>query len=178
MSNNEKKGGLPLEPYENALYEMLVDISRALDRIEMQWLRQSKDFDLTMSDIHLLYAVGPAEKKSRDDVPGNTPGGGKTISELSKILHIRLPSVTLAVNKLVQKGYLEKVKDDADKRVVYVRLTRLGLKAEHAHRYFHRNMTRSITGEMSDEEQSVLLSGLGKLYNYFMSTLPDTADEA
>lgn len=153
-----------MEANENALYEMLVDISRALDRIELQWLRQSKDFDLTMSDIHLLYAVG-----SRSE--------GKTISELSQILHIRLPSVTLAVNKLVQKGYLAKVKDSVDKRVVYVTLTRLGQKAEHAHRYFHRNMTRSITSTMTDQEQEILLSGLGKFYNYFMSTLPEANKE-
>lgn len=160
-----------MEPNENALYEMLVEISRALDRIELQWLRQSKDFDLTMSDIHLLYAVGPTGGAEEEE-------GGRTISELSQILHIRLPSVTLAVNKLAQKGYLEKVKTDSDKRMVRVKLTRLGKKAEHAHRYFHRNMTRSITNDMTQEEQDILLSGLGKLYRYFMSTLPQKEEEA
>lgn len=154
-----------MDVYENALHDMLVELSRALDLIELQWLQQSKDFDLTMSDIHLLAAV--SQKKNN---------AGKTISELSQILNIRLPSVTLAVNKLVQKGYLEKSRNSEDKRIVHVTLTRLGKKAEHAHRYFHRNMTRAITEDMTEDEEKVLLSGLGKLYTYFMSTLPSAKE--
>ncbi len=163
-----------MEPYENALYDLLVDISRALDLIELEWLRQSKDFDLTMSDIHLLAALEPTREKQGKA----KKHAGKTISELSQMLNIRLPSVTQTVNKLVQKGYLEKVKCSDDKRVVYVSLTRLGQKAEHAHRYFHRNMTRAITADLDDNEQRALLSGLSKLYGYFMSTLPHQEQEA
>ena len=59
---------------------------------------------------------------------------GRTISSIAEDLGISMPSVTVAINKLQAKGYVQKVRCEADSRVVYVKLTRSGKRADAAHR--------------------------------------------
>lgn len=115
-------------------------------------LRASHSLPLSISEIHLLDAIACAGN-------GNAP----TISDISDFLDIRLPSATAGVNKLAAKGYVEKEKCGSDGRIVRVRLTRQGRRAESAHRYFHRNMVRTVTKELSEDEKGALLKGISKL---------------
>lgn len=69
---------------------------------------------------------------------------------LPKVLTLP-PSVTVAINKLVKKGYVKKEKSNTDGRVVYVRLTDKGLRIDKIHQYFHVKMVKDISKEMTDE---------------------------
>lgn len=142
---------------ETQLNDLLVKAYRSIEQIEEMSLRNTKGINLTISEIHLLEAVGPPILNSE----------GKTVSEISDILGISLPSVTFAINKLVRKGYVTKQKSSLDGRLVYVTLTRAGQRAEHSHRYFHRSMIRSITSEMDENEKQALLQGVVKLNDFF-----------
>ena len=146
-----------MDSFETRLNDLLVRAHRSLEIIEGQMLREGSGLNLTISEIHLLEAVGPPAK----DKPGTT------VSEVSEALGISLPSVTLAVNKLVAKGYLTKQRSGTDGRVVYLRLTRSGQKAEHAHRYFHRRMVRAIAAGLSAEEKQSLMKGIENLNAFF-----------
>ncbi|MFV0413144.1 MAG: MarR family winged helix-turn-helix transcriptional regulator [Oscillospiraceae bacterium] len=137
---------------ENNLNTLLVKVYRSLEKLEEEMLRASKNIHLTINEIHMLEAIEESSKE-----------GSATISDISAYLDISLPSVTLAVNKLVRKGYVTKEKCGEDGRVVRVKLTREGHRAEHAHRYFHRAMVRSITQDLSEEERAALLMGVAKL---------------
>lgn len=50
------------------------------------------------------------------------------ITELSKILSAPKPNVTCWVEKLVKIGFAERAFDEADRRIIYVKLTEEGLK--------------------------------------------------
>lgn len=63
---------------------------------------------------------------------------GMTVSEIAQQLKVTKPSVTVAVNKLVQKGYCEKQRLPGDGRAVQVMLTPEGKKVEAFHRRCHR----------------------------------------
>ncbi|NLW78432.1 MAG: MarR family transcriptional regulator [Ruminococcaceae bacterium] len=141
-----------MDAFEKNLNTLLVRVYDAMDKLEEAMLRASSSIPLSISEIHALEAVVEA-------------GSGEvaTISELSEYLDVRLPSVTNVVNKLERKGYVERMKCGNDGRVVRVSLTREGRRAERAHRYFHRTMVRSVTQELSEEEQQALLKGIGKL---------------
>jgi DNA-binding MarR family transcriptional regulator len=54
---------------------------------------------------------------------GNAP---KTISDIATELGITSSTVTVAINKLMKKGYVEKSKDASDGRSVNVFLSPLG----------------------------------------------------
>lgn len=49
-----------------------------------------------------------------------------TITELAKIMQITKPSLTSAVNKLMDIGIVHKIPSEHDKRVVYIELTEKG----------------------------------------------------
>lgn len=144
-----------MDAFETMLNTQLLNVYRLIEKLEEEMLRASKNIPLSISELHLLEAVALEDK-----------GGGATISEISVSLDISLPSVTLAVNKLVRKGYVTKEKCGSDGRVVRVRLTREGRRAEAAHRYFHRSMVRNVTQEMTAEEKDALTKGVGKLETF------------
>ncbi len=49
--------------------------------------------------------------------------GGPTCKELADFLRISTPNLTYRVNKLVSRGYLEKVQDERDRRRYHLRVT-------------------------------------------------------
>ena len=140
-----------MKPFEEQLNEVIVDTYRSILRVEENILKRSDQTDLSISEIHMLEAVGKGKDRRR------------TISELAEVLNITLPSVTVAINKLMKKGYVEKVRGEEDGRIVYVSLTRQGRRIDSAHRYFHESMVRSIIRDMTESEMQALYKGDMKL---------------
>lgn len=140
-----------MKPLEEQLNDLIVDAYRSILRVEETILKRSDNIDLSINEMHMLEAVGKGKNKP------------KTISEIAEDLDITLPSVTVAINKLVKKGYVEKLRGEEDGRIVYVTLTKQGKKIDSVHRYFHESMVRSIISGMSEQEQQVLYQGILKL---------------
>lgn len=144
-----------MDSFERNLNNLLVKVYRSLEKLEEGMLKASKNLNLSISEIHMLEAVQVAAGEN-----------GASISDISEQLDISLPSVTLAVNKLVKKGYVTKNKCTGDGRVVRVTLTREGRRAERAHAYFHRQMVRAVSAEMTENERETLLKGVAKLDDF------------
>ena len=94
-----------------------------------------------------------------------------TINEMHLI-----ESVGKGNNKLMKKGYVEKIRSEEDARIVYVSLTRMGKKIDSVHRYFHESMVRSIIRDMSEEEQQALYKGIMKLDQFLKEQLGEPLD--
>ena len=77
----------------------------------------------------------------------------------------------VAINKLMKKGYVEKVRGEEDGRIVYVSLTRQGRRIDSAHRYFHESMVRSIIRDMTESEMQALYKGVMKLDTFLKEQL-------
>lgn len=148
-----------MKPFEEQLNEVIVDTYRSILRVEENILKRSDQTDLSISEIHMLEAVGKGKDRRR------------TISELAEVLNITLPSVTVAINKLMKKGYVEKVRGEEDGRIVYVSLTRQGRRIDSAHRYFHESMVRSIIRDMTESEMHALYKGVMKLDTFLKEQL-------
>ena len=148
-----------MKPFEEQLNEVIVDTYRSILRVEENILKRSDQTDLSISEIHMLEAIGKGKDRRR------------TISELAEVLNITLPSVTVAINKLMKKGYVEKVRGEEDGRIVYVSLTRQGRRIDSAHRYFHESMVRSIIRDMTESEMQALYKGVMKLDTFLKEQL-------
>lgn len=148
-----------MEQFASRLNNLLVDTFKHILKVEEESIKRSEKLNLTISEMHLIESVGKGE------------GKGRKISELAEDLCITLPSVTVAINKLVKKGYVEKVPSTTDKRVVYVVLTELGEKTQAVHRYFHESMVRSVTEELTEEEKDAMYKGIEKLNTFFKKRL-------
>ena len=148
-----------MKPFEEQLNAVIVDTYRSILKVEETILKRSDKIDLSINEMHMLEAVGKGKDRRR------------TISELAEELNITLPSVTVAINKLMKKGYVEKVRGEEDGRIVYVSLTRMGKKIDSVHSYFHESMVRSIIRDMTEEEQQILYKGVMKLDQFLKDQL-------
>ena len=124
-------------------------------KIEEQALKKSDNIGLSMSEIHMIEAVGKA---------GDS---GAKLSDIAEDLSITLPSVTISINKLSGKGFIEKIRHTGDGRVVFASLTEQGKRIERAHRYFHERLVNTVTKDLSEQEKNDLLKGVNKLNSFF-----------
>jgi len=145
-----------MDEFSAELNDLLVGAYRSVLKLEESILRSVEDqLDLSISELHMLDAISKGGTR------------GLIISDIAQKLEITLPSVTVAINKMVKKGYVQKLRSQKDGRVIHVILTRQGQRISMAHRYFHEQMVRSVAGTISPEEKKVLLMGMRNLNFFF-----------
>ena len=96
-----------MKPLEEQLNDLIVDAYRSILKVEETILKRTDSIDLSINEMHMLEAVGKGKNKP------------KTISEIAEDLGITLPSVTVAINKLVKKGYVEKLRGGRTHRLCH-----------------------------------------------------------
>lgn len=138
------------------LNELLVEIYRNIQILEESELKKSR-LNLSISEMHLIELIAKAE--------------GMTVSEIAQRLKVTKPSVTVAVNKLVQKGYCEKRRTEDDGRAVRVVLTQAGKKVDAFHRRCHRSMIREISDDLTEAEKADLLRTMSRINSYFKTKI-------
>jgi DNA-binding MarR family transcriptional regulator len=144
-----------MDPFSASLNEMLVNTYRSVLAIEEAMLMSFSGDSLSISEMHMIEAVGDAGP------------GGRMITDIGKALDISPPSVTMMVKRLEKKGFVVKARCEQDGRRIYVRLTELGRRADISHRYFHRQMVRAVGRSIPEEEKAALLHGLTALNEFF-----------
>jgi len=89
--------------------------------------------------------------------------GTKTMGEMAQIFGISLPSVTELVNKLVNTGFVERVADKSDRRIVKVSLTpsAKGLSEKIISAY--RNKIEYALSTLSKDESEKLIGYLERM---------------
>jgi DNA-binding MarR family transcriptional regulator len=143
------------DDFGERLNELIVTTFHSILKVEERALQESGSTDLSMSEMHLIEAVSLLQHAKA------------TVSDLAAYLHVTLPSVTVAVNKLQAKGYLAKVRATHDARKVYVALTDLGEAVNEYHALFHARMVKAISHSFTPSEKNVLLQGVIKLNDFF-----------
>jgi len=144
-----------MDAFAAALNDLLVNTFNSILRLEEDSLRRLSAGKLSISEMHFLEAVAKGGPE------------GRSITDIARELAITLPSVTAAANKLTKKGFLIKARDETDKRMVKVSLSREGRRAEAAHRFFHRQMVHSVSQGLGEEQREALFQGLLNLHDFF-----------
>lgn len=105
--------------------------------------------DLTVTQMHYLEVI---------DTLGNP-----NITELASAMQITKPSVTVAIDKLIEKDYIHKVQSDADRRNSHLHLTQKGKRINAMHEYAHQRFSELIEEALNPEEIAQMIKILGKL---------------
>ena len=132
--------------------EYLTSIFNNVLVIEEVSLRGSRFKDISIKEMHTVDVIG-----NFSDV---------TPSFVSKELMVTLGTVTTCLNNLERKGYIERIRSDQDRRVVYLHLTKKGRLVHRLHKRFHKAMVEQIIDGMSPEEINVMGKGLTNLYQF------------
>ena len=93
----------------------------------------------------------------------------RTMTEVACDLSITLGTLTAAINNLVKKGYVERKKSEADRRIVNIQLTKKGKLAYRVHEKFHTDMVKATIEGLKEEEEEILVKSLEKLNEFFKS---------
>ena len=132
-----------MEPNLETVNDYLVSVFNDILTIEESELKKSQFNDLSITEMHTIEAIGMYKKK--------------TSSEVAKELSITVGTLTVAINNLVKKGYVERLRSEDDRRVVKLGLTKKGKLLFRVHQHFHREMVKNILKGMEQEEEQALL---------------------
>lgn len=138
--------------YES-LNSLLVILFNDIMNIEEKALITDEFKDISVTDMHIIEAVGVKEPK--------------TMTTISKSLGVTMGTLTVGINGLVKKGYVIRTRGEKDRRIVYASLTDKGVRAYEHHKQFHKDMIAHIMEDLSEEEAAVLIKTFTRLENYF-----------
>ena len=141
-----------MEPNLETVNDYLDSVFNDILTIEESELKKSQFNDLSITEMHTIEAIGMYKKK--------------TSSEVAKELSITVGTLTVAINNLVKKGYVERLRSEDDRRVVKLGLTKKGKLLFRVHQHFHREMVKNILKGMEQEEEQALLRALKNLHDF------------
>lgn len=128
---------------------LLIEVYDDIGLIEERSLKSGAFKDLSITELHTLEAIGLYSSK--------------TMSEIAFALNITTGTLTIAIDKLIKKGYVSRKRSETDRRIVNVTLTKKGKLAYRIHEKFHFEMVRMVLEDLSEEEGAVLIKSLDKL---------------
>lgn len=141
----------------------LVAVFNEVLDIEEGALRVSTFSDLSIKEMHTVEAIGMYVEH--------------TTSEVAKKLNITAGTLTVAINALVKKGYVERIRMEKDRRVVKLGLTKKGRLLYRLHDKFHREMVKNTIRDMEDQEVKVLLKGLNNLHGFLFGLVQNIKEQ-
>ena len=85
------------------------------------------------------------------------------ITELASEMKLTKPTVTVAVDKLIDRDYIYKVQSDEDRRNSHLHLTDRGKQINAMHAYAHERFSELIKESLEPDEMQALIALLEKL---------------
>lgn len=137
----------------STLNEVLVKLFRDINNIEEQAVKTGEFKELTVNDMHVIEAIDIHEPRN--------------MTSVARTLMVTTGTLTISVNGLVKKGFVERTRSEEDRRVVLISLTEKGRKAFAQHERFHQNMIANVIADLSSQEQEVLQKALVNLNSFF-----------
>jgi len=128
---------------------LMVEVFNDILSIEETTLKNGHFHDVSITEVHTLEAIGLHATRS--------------MGEVAKRLKITVGTLTVAVTNLVGKGYVSRFRDEADRRVVQIKLTNKGRLLYRIHQKFHSDMIQVALAGLSPLEGETLARALDNI---------------
>ncbi len=143
-----------MERYD-VFHDILVNLFQEIMDIEEKALITAEFKNISVNDMHIIEAIGTGEPKN--------------MSTVAKLMSVTVGTLTIAINNLVKKGYVSRVRSEEDRRVVLISLTEKGKRAYQHHREFHDGMVKALVEGLDEGQQKILVKSLLNLRTFFDS---------
>lgn len=147
-----------MERYD-VFHDILVNLFQEIMDIEEKALITAEFKNISVNDMHIIEAIGTGEPKN--------------MSTVAKLMSVTVGTLTIAINNLVKKGYVSRVRSEEDRRVVLIFLTEKGKRAYQHHREFHDGMVKALVEGLDEGQQKILVKSLLNLRMFFNSYKKD-----
>lgn len=141
----------------------LVDVFNQMMDIEESALAQSQFSDLSIKEMHAIEAIGMYAQH--------------TSTEVANKLNVTVGTLTVMVNNLVKKDYVERLKHPTDRRIVLLGLTSKGRLLYRAHRSFHKRLVKRTIQGLKEDEVEILVKGLKNLHEFLFEITKSNLSE-
>jgi DNA-binding MarR family transcriptional regulator len=129
--------------------EIIEQLSQSMERYETETFNNSPLSNLTPTQVHYLDAIFHLENPK--------------ISELASYLSVSKPTVTFALNKMENQGFVTKTQSDEDRRFFSIRLTPKGKELAKLHDEIHKSYSDIFKQVLNEKELKTLEALLGKV---------------
>lgn len=136
---------------KECLIKLTEELTRLLGQIEEQVLNAEEMSELTVRQIYYLDLIKEFENP--------------TASELAQKLGVTKPTVTNTLNYLIEKGFVEKIRSDVDRRVYHLHLTDQGYKITELHDEAHKEFVSILTESLNSQEIDQFINIFTKILN-------------
>lgn len=110
--------------------------------------------ELTLIEINTIIVIGHNQEV-------------KSMSQIAKALGVSFGTPTVTIDRLISKGYVERIRDEEDRRQVFVDLSDKGKDVYQSIIKLRNEITRMVFGVLDEEERESLISILSKVNNKF-----------
>ena len=118
-------------------------------RLEDEAIKASEFSDLSRAEISAIMAIGT--------------GRPKTMTHVANILEINVSTLTTTINKLVKKGYVERLRDDKDRRIVKIGLSEKGITAAMERDSFMGELLRGAVEQVEPDKLRYFISAIDNI---------------
>ena len=162
MWKTVSQGGILVENY-NTINEVLVKLFNEIMDIEEKAIITEEFKDSSNNDMHIIEAIGKKQSKN--------------MSTVAKTLSVTVGTLTIAINNLVKKGYVNRARSEEDRRVVLISLSKKGERAYDHHEKFHDEMIQATLSGLDQEQTKILVKALKNLSKFFREYGRDSNDK-
>lgn len=132
--------------------DLFSNLCGTVAKLEAEEVLRESSNDISVTEIHTLTAIGT--------------GRPRTMTHVANILDISVSTLTTSVNRLVKKGYVERLRDENDRRIVKIHLTERGTLAVKAHDDFLERLISGAMAQIPQENREVLMSAMDNIDNF------------
>jgi len=133
------------------LVEVIAKLSREIGHKEEAAKDQFNFKELTLTQMNYLETISQL--------------GNPNLTELSTEMNLTKPTVKVAVDKLIEKDFIYRVKSDEDRRSAHFHLTVKGKLINHTHDFAHKQMAEQIIQKLDTAEVGLLEMLLDKIFH-------------
>nr|WP_309100226.1 MarR family transcriptional regulator [Fredinandcohnia onubensis] len=131
------------------LVDLYVDVSFSVNTIADSLVKEQLGTELTNEQHYTLRYINKV--------------GSCTSTELAEVFEVKKSAITAIINRLFEKGLIDRTRDENDRRLVYLTLSKRGKVLFSKTEERVNNLVESIIGEFSEEEIVQFLKTYEKL---------------
>jgi len=140
----------------NKIFQIAEETSTLLPRFMRSiYFFVYQNIDVTSSQMLAITAIEEAKSMR--------------LSDLKNELHVSAPTITGIIDRLVKSGYVSRIPDKKDRRVINITLTKSGLKIAEKFRKNIMNRWMNVLSVLTEAEQQEHIKLLRKISKGFQN---------
>jgi DNA-binding MarR family transcriptional regulator len=129
--------------------DIIAKLSRLIGQTEESVKEKLNLSGLTLTQMHYLETISLL--------------GNPNFTELAGAMKLTKPTVNVAIDKLLEKDFVIKVRSDHDRRSSHLHLSGKGEKINSMHKYAHQYIAGFFEERLTEEEQEQVVGLLKKV---------------